>query len=533
MSDLHKPVTGLGEDKFDPDLHKGTIDHDFFDNCANFKSDEDRKSPSNGLNRDDTCPSAAISEETVSHGNSTGSDYANTIPRDIKTPTNSDTTVETGPETQGCTTSFSIERNQESFFGPLTCEIPQQPYQNGIFSTGKLLACLTQPELTIEVDLDSNKGGNNSVLSNGSSNSSDLLQTFVKRHQQDQNLLHVHSNGSMRRMMMRNSAASDTDSSNGFNGHSDYHDEDDYDDSNSDDSSSDDEEFIQMLEKYYDLIDAEESDYSDITEVSPMSSVTASPLPSYPEDSNSGLPNGSSSQPDSIEPVLSHAEEPEEPRDHCSNEGNGPHVLVAPRLCLVAPSDGGLINNNLESIIVTTSGNISEASSNDLDGMGTSSGCSCDEEGLSRMSSMYDQGDKPQQPYTEHNGSSSSLPSSSNSARAGSSRAFKERHQLAVGSNHGSCHRTNGHRRRNMNITLDQIRRIQRDNSALYHKIVDHQKGHHHHHSHHGHHVRAGIHSHRSGNSGGARTLPSSASITRLRQHRRIEHENLVRAFVI
>lgn len=44
---------------------------------------------------------------------------------------------------------------------------------------------------------------------------------------------------------------------------------------------TEDEEFVDLLEKYYDYIDLGESDNSDLTEVSPMSSFSASPHPSF------------------------------------------------------------------------------------------------------------------------------------------------------------------------------------------------------------------------------------------------------------
>jgi hypothetical protein len=289
---------------------------------------------------------------------------------------------------------------------------------------------------------------------------------------------------------------------------------------------TDDEEFVNLLEKYYEYIDLE-SDYSDITEVSPMSSLTASPLP--PFNSAAGRPN----------------DIPPEYQNVPSTELERPFELPMSRMPRFSKQCSGetkplppLIIHTLEDISVQSVSNsqltaaIGQQSLKSLERDSSSllmrvertesdqfdmappntkaTSQKSSDNGLDFRCGSYDE-NKTSSSFTPARLSPRSVPVSNNTASTteGSVGASNSKKQV-----------------KNHTFSSEQMRRIDTENSILFRKILESSKTHHGPaHGRHWSHGKGITHLHRSSHS---QHHKSSSAILRQRQQKRIDHENSV-----
>lgn len=132
-------------------------------------------------------------------------------------------------------------------------------------------------------------------------------------------------------------------------------------------------------------------------------------------------------------------------------------------------------------------------------------------------------------------GSSTSATSSSSSTTSTGSSSTNTFGSSASGSSSGGASSTTKRAQKNFTFTPEQMRKIERENHVLLRKILDtHQKGYHGGHGNHchSHRCRNSSHHHH-GHHHQNRSASSSTSIARLRQQKRIEHENTVSFILI
>ena len=271
-------------------------------------------------------------------------------------------------------------------------------------------------------------------------------------------------------------------------------------DSSSDESGNEsDQELNNFLEKYYDLLDVDDTDNSDFTEVSPMSSLTVSPLPAS-GDTGEGE--------DSNHAYTETATEKSAQQAHNEAHNHNPSMETIiiqrtkdqledqmPFMISQLPNQFPAVISNVATAEVPAG----SATSNNLRA-----------EDIKDLNRNGDRSPSVSSCTSTQNSSSSMSVSSVSSKRSGSSTASSS-----------SCSTSGRKSGRNYTFTPDQLKRIERENNILLKKIIDTQRhGHHHTHSHHG--YRS---SHRTG---AHRNTQCSASIARQRQQRKIDHENLV-----
>jgi len=301
---------------------------------------------------------------------------------------------------------------------------------------------------------------------------------------------------------------------------------------------TDDEEFVNMLEKYYDSIDLGDSDYSDITEVSPLSSQAASPLPPFNGgggrtseeaagvlESNEILLENNQEEVQSTQPSLSIRNSMFQKR--CPLEAKPlPPLIIHTMEEIPAPTPEepntplAIAISSLDSAAI----NRIKSSSSLLMTIGQTENKKQDQ------SNCFD----PIKPESEDflsSGSEEQLRQSmsfSSSSRMSSgilSSSSSGHNEWSVGTSSKSK------AAKNFTFTPDQMRRIDRENSILLRKILDTNKAHNHGHGNHNWlHVKGTIHHHRSSHHHHHhhQSHKSSSAILRQRQQKRIDHENSV-----
>lgn len=311
MSDSRgvQPALGLGDNNIDPDILTTDVDHDFFDNPteggAAERAGERNIIPSSGAaNNTIKCQQPAHLTRIRAAGERDEIDRAIERERPWSLSRNYDDlasrkelvcaeVADIGPPTDHSSTSTGIKVGEDAGGGvslavmystnesnatspnyprPKQCYLLQQRRR----SLGSIKKCPQNP--------------NNSSHSNGppqQQGGGEGDQQFLPMNLNDCGL-----NGSYD---CESGAASPPDSELS-----------DSLDSDSEEIDSDDEEFVDMLQKYFDYIE-QSSDYSDLTEVSPLSSTSTSPLPPLPATIAEGENADGSNVVLSFNPIADHS----------------------------------------------------------------------------------------------------------------------------------------------------------------------------------------------------------------------------------